>query len=151
MPKYKRHTRPEEKRFVKEFVKTGNGKQSALEAFNVKPGSAGQVAYQKLKQSHIQEMIKQAMEDEKLDPKWVIKQRKKIIVDGMNGLDSVKILPSDIEKNLSGLERLMGMNGEKGSGNGSGAKHLHLHQAPRGEVLAKRKEINAFFSEIEQD
>lgn len=150
MPKYsKYHTKPQEKRFVKEYIKTGNAKQSALEAFNVKESSAGQVAHQKLKQDHIQVMIKEAMAAENLDPQWVIKQRKQIIEKGMKELDSVKIAPSDIEKNLTGLEKLMLLNGNKGE-NSNSHQHLHLHGSlTRQEVLDKRQEVSSFFEDIQ--
>jgi hypothetical protein len=147
MPKYgKYHTKPQDKRFVKEFIKTGNATQSAVVAYTKNRTSASAIGHRKLKMGNIQAMIQQAMVDEDLDPAYTIHQRKVLVETGMSQLKDNKVTPADILKSLDGLEKLMGITGSTQSFQ----SHLHLHQAPLQDVVDYRSKQGKYFDQIKK-
>lgn len=69
MPKEKRLSK-KERDFVKKYIETGNGVQSALGVYNTeKYHTAGEIAYQNLKKPKIQNAIREALSDELLAQK----------------------------------------------------------------------------------
>jgi phage terminase small subunit len=84
MPKGERLT-IKQKRFVKEYVKDGNGTQAALKTYDTdKPEVAAVIADENLKKPNVKEAIEQALVKLELTPEWVLSQHKWIAENRMD-------------------------------------------------------------------
>jgi hypothetical protein len=148
MPQYgKYHTKPQDKKFVAEFVKTGNSGLAAKKAYNVKDSSKYAVGHRKLTMPNIQAQITAAMRDSGIDPSYVVKSRKRIIDEGMTQLKDGRVTAADINKSLDGLERLMGIV----EGGKKQISHLHLYNLPHSEVEEHYKSQHRYFDQLKSE
>jgi phage terminase small subunit len=157
------------KKFASEFVKSGgNATQAALATKPNKYATARMMGYKLMKRDDVKEAINEAMASQEITIEWLLTQRKQLIEKGMdqvnNGFipykldkdgkkitNNVEISPSDIDKNLQGIERMISILGGSNSNdvpNASSHIHLHLEQATVSEVIAKRNELSGWFGEI---
>lgn len=153
MPKYSPGTpKPNDVKFVKEYIKHGNGTQAALEAYNTnKRTTAQSKAYKKLKKPEIREMIREEMAKQGIDAEYVAQSYHKLLEKGLSdeNLEGVKIAPNDTLKGLEHVSKLLGLVGGGGLNNNKSVHlHQHLHNAPRKEVLEKYKENKQYFESI---
>ncbi len=141
-----------QRKFVREYVDHGNITDAAAEAFNHKTRqSAAAHGSQLLKKKDIRQAILKKMEEKNITVDYLLENRKKLIDKGVEGLDDSKVSPELLNK---ALEQMTGMYITLGDGlnNKTNSQvHLHLHEAPRSEVIAKSKENRAFFDAIEAE
>lgn len=139
-----------QRKFVKEYARTGNLTQSALEAYDTdKKTSAASIGSRLVKKPHIQDAIEEALDKTGMSAEWILEQKKKLIDKGMNDLQDAKVSPEVVNKSLDSLLKLYS-SVDKSSlvNNKSIHLHQHLHQATRDEVLKKRQESVNWFNEI---
>jgi hypothetical protein len=142
-----------QRKFVREYVKTGNITQSAFEAYNHKTrNSAASHGSQLLKGENIQRAILEAMDNSEMSPEWILAKKKKLINKGMQDLEDSKVSPEVLNKSLDGLLKLYD---SAGGGGLNTNKTLHLHQhysnMTRDEVLKARQVNSQWFNDIIDD
>lgn len=99
-----------QKRFVAEYLKTGNASGAVRAAYDTKDKYAATMGYQLLNTPKIAAKIEEAMKAANLDEDFAVRALKGIIEAGSEALDEVK--PGDA---LRGLEMFFKMKGYMGS------------------------------------
>jgi len=72
----KRKLTIKQKKFIKEYTKTGNGTQAALKAYRTSPKVAAQIAHENLRKPDISKCILSAYEKVGIDDSFIAEQEK---------------------------------------------------------------------------
>lgn len=155
MPKHSKgwkEMNPKKRKFVREVAKHGNLTQAAMEAYNHKrKTSAASHGSQLMKQDDVKLMLRKALDvDKGMDLKSLLEKKKKLISQGEESLGQQKVTPELYNKTLDSVIDLYKYLGEStvSKGNSSNHKHIHLHNAPRNEVIEAAKKSVAWFEDI---
>jgi phage terminase small subunit len=78
-----------QKKYVREFVRTGNGTKAALEAYDTKDNKTASVISA---ENQNKPLIKQAIEDAllhlEITPQWILGKHKRLVEDGEKSLEA---------------------------------------------------------------
>lgn len=97
MPKLRKPSLKQRK-FAKEYLRHGNAKKAALEAYDTHEARAGAIGSQTLRQEHVQKLIKDALEEEGLSNSKIAESLNKIVDAGISKRSLKKVTPSDTLK-----------------------------------------------------
>ena len=100
-----------QRKFVKEYVKSGNATAAAMLAFGSKKSSAEDWSYKLLHMPKIQAEVDKAMEKHGLDSDYALDKMKKIVDAGTANLDATR--PGDMLKALEMILKLKGLLGNR--------------------------------------
>ena|SRR2546429_861275 len=95
-----------QREFVREYVKSGNGTQAAIAAYDTKdPLIASTIANQNLNKPQVQQLLEQALIEAGLTDSEIAGSLRKVV---QKGLDSEKVTASDALKSLDMVLRIKG-------------------------------------------
>lgn len=83
-----------QRKFVNRYVKTGNGRQSVLEAYDANETTADGLAYRLLQKDKIQRAIDVALAKIGFDEDFAAANLKRVVDEGQNNLDKTR--PADV-------------------------------------------------------
>ena len=100
-----------QRKFAREYVKSGNATAAALLVYNMKKSSAEDYARHLLRQPKIQAEVEAAMTKHGLDSDYALDKMKRIIDAGTANLDATR--PGDMLKALEMILKLKGLLGNR--------------------------------------
>jgi len=127
-----------QRKFIREYLRTGNATQAALAAYNVSKRNAANLGYLLLhKNEKIKNALEKALEEEELNESYAVKKLKKVIDYGETSLEDIK--PSDLLRALEMFFRLKGYLGKE-------RKEMQLPQ----EEKAKKMTVKELMAELKR-
>jgi len=160
-PHKKMKTKTRQKKFVKEYIKSGGIAKHAMKATvpSYTDKTASVMSVEMMKRPAVQELIRIALEETGIDYKYVLEARKKFVAKGLDQLEhkprknDVLVTPKDTSQHLTGIENTLSKLGKDQVSqlNNQYHQHLHLEDKTAKELLERRGELNNYFNDILQD